>query len=162
MWQLELANVPVEGWVIYSDENCFFNVSGNTVVLPTHNTKIVQGVLHGLWCSCSPWWVMVLSCVPCIFHHMFCQTHQCTLLHNLPFHICTCILLHLSWVWCPCPWDVLEDLCLCFLLWITPPLHNSCRCFCRFPLNLSYMAPKSRTSWCYCSLGCFSFVSSWC
>ena len=43
MWQLELSNVPVEGWVIHSDENCFFDVPGNTIVLPSHNTKIVQG-----------------------------------------------------------------------------------------------------------------------
>ena len=42
MWQLELANVPIEGWVIDSDEYCFFDVSGNTIVLPAHNTKIVQ------------------------------------------------------------------------------------------------------------------------
>ena len=26
MWQLELANVPVKGWVIHSDEYCFFDV----------------------------------------------------------------------------------------------------------------------------------------
>ena len=43
MWQLELANVSVEGWVIYSDENSFSNVPCNTVVFPTHNTEIVQG-----------------------------------------------------------------------------------------------------------------------
>ena len=39
-------NLPMflcEGWVIHSDKNCFFNVSGNTIVLPSHNTKIVQG-----------------------------------------------------------------------------------------------------------------------
>ena len=43
MWQLELSNVPVEGWAIHSDENCFFDVPGITIVLPSHNTKIVQG-----------------------------------------------------------------------------------------------------------------------
>ena len=36
MWQLELAHVPIEGWVIDSDEYCFFDVSGNTISsLPT-------------------------------------------------------------------------------------------------------------------------------
>ena len=36
-------NLPMflfEGLVIYSDENCFFNVSGNTVVLPTQILKL--------------------------------------------------------------------------------------------------------------------------
>ena len=66
------------------------------VVLPSHNTKIVQGNFMACGVLSGPWWVMVLSCVPCISHQMFCQTHQCTLLHNLPFHVCTCILLHFS------------------------------------------------------------------
>ena len=59
MWQLELANVPIEGWVIYSDEYCFFDVSGNTIVLPAYSPKIVQGkfmtcdvlvIYDGSWC----------------------------------------------------------------------------------------------------------------
>ena len=33
----------------------------------------------------------------------FCQTLQYTLLHNLPFHICTYLSPHFYWVWCPCP-----------------------------------------------------------
>ena len=56
-------NMPMflfEGWVIDSDENCFFDVSGNTIVLPAHNAKIVWGhfmtcdvlvVYDGWWCS---------------------------------------------------------------------------------------------------------------
>ena len=60
MWHLELANISIEGWVIDSDKNCFFDVSGNVVVLPAHYAKIVQGhlmtcdvmiVYDGGWCS---------------------------------------------------------------------------------------------------------------
>ena len=40
MWQLELANVPVEGWVIYSNEDSFFNVPGNSVVFPSTIVKL--------------------------------------------------------------------------------------------------------------------------
>ena len=61
MWQLELANVPVEGWVIYSDVNCFFNVPGNTVVFPSTILKLSRETSWPVvfwW----PWWVMVLLC----------------------------------------------------------------------------------------------------
>ena len=39
-------NLPMfllEGWAIHADQYCFFDVSSNTIVLPSHNTKIVQG-----------------------------------------------------------------------------------------------------------------------
>ena len=60
MWQLELAYISIQGWVIDSDQYCFFDGSGSTMVLPAHYTEVVQRhlmtsdvviVYDGRWCS---------------------------------------------------------------------------------------------------------------
>ena len=124
MWQLELANVSVKGWVINSDKDCFFDVYGNAVVLHAHYAKVIQEH-HDLWCSDGLWWGIVLSYVPWIFLQKFCLTLQCTHLHIPPFHICTYRSPHFSAVWCPFLLGVPGDLWWCCLLWNIPLLHVS-------------------------------------
>ena len=36
MWQLVFANIPIEGWIIDSNQHGFFDVSGHALVFPAH------------------------------------------------------------------------------------------------------------------------------
>ena len=49
MWQLVFANIPIEGWVIGSDQHSFFDGSGHALVFPVHFAEIVQG--HFVTCG---------------------------------------------------------------------------------------------------------------
>ena len=63
MWQLVLANIPVEGRVIASDEHDLLNSPGDALGLPIHCGKTVQldGMTYGVGvvinregrCKCS-------------------------------------------------------------------------------------------------------------
>ena len=73
MWQLELANISIEGWVIDSDKNCFFHVSGNAVVLPAHYAEIVQEHLM----TCDVMMVYDRRCCSHVFPDPFSKGPAC-------------------------------------------------------------------------------------
>ena len=106
MWQLELANISIKGWIINSDQYCLFDGPGNILVLPAHYAEIVQRHLM------TSDVVMVKDGGRCphvlsdTFHQKSCLTLQCTLHHSPPFHFCTRRSLHSSVVCYPCPWGV--------------------------------------------------------
>ena len=41
MWQLVFAYISIQGWVIDSDENGFFDSNSNVLILPLHNAEVV-------------------------------------------------------------------------------------------------------------------------
>ena len=104
------------------------------------------------------WWC---SCVPCIFHQMFCQTHQCTLLHNLPF---TSVPVYYSTF---LEYGALSLGCTRRSLIVLPPVkYTSTPYLLQMFLQVSprpFMYGTTMYDFlCCCFFGCFPFASSWC
>ena len=94
--QLELAYVPIKGWITDPDVHGFLNGPGNTVRLPSYYGEIVH--------SGTMTWVVAMVMmgmdswhIPWTFPKKSMLTHLCTPLHNPPVQMWTYRLLHFSW-----------------------------------------------------------------
>ena len=105
MWQLVLAYISVKGWVIDSNEYCFFDGSGNTLVLPAHSAKSFKRKVMTSGAGGGYGWVRGPSCVLWTFLQKFCLIPQ-YILHSPPCHTYICRSPHFSGGWCLCPYNV--------------------------------------------------------
>ena len=48
MWQLLVANISIQGWVVDSDQHGFSDGSGHALIFPAHYAEIVQGMTCGV------------------------------------------------------------------------------------------------------------------
>ena len=101
MWKLAFAYISIEGWIIHSDEDGFFDAPSQIMIFSSHNAEVVDRYIMtgGVMMVMDGWWG---------FHVFFISFSKCSAwLPNVfifTVHTWICISPNFSARWYLCPW----------------------------------------------------------